>query len=143
MLIGFRLSGLFWGQERPLKIELVGIGGPVGTIIADRSWTIQQLQAEIVQQCSLPAWQYRLVHGVTLLESLDGLTVTDTEPDSSIPAAVITLVRQSDIVKDREVVLRAIQNNDVCVLRVALASGFEVDDALNDYGFLPRGNRRV
>ena len=120
--------------ESPLLIELLGLAGPLGSITVDRICDIGEVRAAIVKQCGLPAWQYKLVDGVQCLDSLASLAISDAT--TGIPTASITLVRQADVDLDRRIVQEAIENDDLSVLQVALASGFEVDDGnLGHNGF--------
>ena len=126
-------------MEGCLKLRLVGLGGLIATLDADRSWGTAEVQGAMVTQCQLPGWQYKLIDGLDELRDLASLTVIDEDPETRTAVAEITVIRQSDPDSDRKMVMDAIENCNTLVLRVALKNGFGVDNATFQSGASPRG----
>ena len=121
-------------MEGRLKLRLVGLGGPIATLNADRTWAVADVQEAMVSQCQLPGWQYKLINGVNVLYDLSSLTFMDADPETGTPIAEITVIRQSNPDHDSEALLDAVAHGKTAVLQFALTNGFELVDAINKKG---------
>ena len=115
-------------------LRILGLGGPIATLDADRSWGTAEVQEALVSQCQLPGWQYKLIDGIEELRNLKSLTVVDEDPETCIPVAEITAVRQTNPDRDLKVLRDAIVDGKTLVLQVALKNDFDVDDPINEKG---------
>ena len=130
-------------MEDRLKLRLVGLGGIIATLDADRTWGAAEVQEAMVSQCQLPGWQYKLIDGVDELHNLASLTVIDEDPEAHMPVAEITAIRQANPDCDHKMLQDAIADGVTLVLQVALKSGFNVDDAITKNGASLRKGRNV
>ena len=89
-------------MEGRLKLRVVGLGGIIATLDADRTWGTAEVQEAMVSQCQLPGWQYKMIDGVDKLHKLASLTVIDEDPQTHEPVAKITAIRQADPVRDHK-----------------------------------------
>ena len=126
-----------------MELRLIGLGGPLATLDADRTWGSAEVQEAMVNQCELPGWQYNLIDGTLRAWQwceLASLAVVGEDPETRIPMAEITIVRRSNLDSDRRVVQDAIAHWKTSVLQVALKHYFKVDAAINHKGaFLRKG----
>ena len=121
-------------MEGCLKLRLVGLGGLIATLDADRSWGTAEVQQAMVSDCQLPGWQYKLIDGIDELRNLKSLRVVNEDPETCVPVAEITAIRQANPDSDHQVVLDAIINCKMLVLQVVLQNGYDVDDTINEEG---------
>ena len=72
-----------------LQLSLFGLAGFIRTGVVDRASTAQEVKDAMLNQCSLPGWQYQLFDGETALIDLESLATSDPEPDTSLPRAKV------------------------------------------------------
>ena len=121
-------------MEERLKLRLIGLGGLIATLDADKSWGTAEVQQAMVSECQLPGWQYKLIDGIDELRNLKSLRVVNEDPETCVPVAEITAVRQTNPDSDHKVLRDAIAYGKTLVLQVALKNGFDVDDPINEKG---------
>lgn len=114
---------------RPITLDLTWLSGdPIGTIIADAGWTVDQVLNAIFTEYKLMAWRFTLLHEQTNLTTAVDRFLGDVLPEP-LDRCAITVLRRADNEKqkDTQAVRSAAVNGRLNILCAALDSGVLVN----------------